>query len=154
MPAKGVRTAPIIRFWKFVQKTPTCWLWTSATNRSGYGVLWVTIGNQYAHRFIWEHTRGAIPPDLCVLHRCDVPGCVRPDHLFLGTHGDNIRDRDTKGRTSRGEAQHLAKLTAAIVREMRRRYRQGVSAPILAREYGVDRTVAHAAIVGKTWKHL
>ena len=88
------------RFWEKVVKTPTCWLWTAAA-QGGYGV----IGDPHrkgrvlrAHRVSWELHDGPIPSGMDVLHRCDTPACVRPDHLFLGTAADNIADMFAKGR--------------------------------------------------------
>lgn len=71
-----------------------CILWAGTRNPDGYGKR----GDNYAHRLAWEAAFGPIPPGLCVLHRCDVRPCVNPEHLFLGTKGDNARDREAKGR--------------------------------------------------------
>lgn len=78
-----------------------CWEWTASRNeaRRGYGQLNVDGRPVMAHRVMYELFVGPIPPGLCVCHHCDNPPCVRPDHLFLGTHGDNAKDRDMKGRT-------------------------------------------------------
>ncbi len=86
------------RFWDKVNKTNQCWLWTSATNGRGYGVMGVNRKPKYAHRISWEMHNGPIPPGLHVCHKCDVPGCVRPDHLFLGTREDNMSDCVIKKR--------------------------------------------------------
>src|SRR3990167_3209660 len=96
-----IRTSPIDRFWSKVSKTDSCWLWLGKPNNDGYGKFWITeLGRSVpAHHFSWEIHNSPIPDDLCVLHTCDNPPCVRPDHLFLGTRGDNNRDRSTKGRS-------------------------------------------------------
>jgi hypothetical protein len=75
-----------------------CLLWEGAVARYGYGHI--RRGGRYLslHRVVWEETHGAIPDGLHVLHRCDVPACVNVDHLFLGTHTDNMRDIVSKGR--------------------------------------------------------
>jgi hypothetical protein len=95
-----------IRFWARVQKTDDCWLWTGST-KHGYGqVNW--NGRKFiAHRAAYILTYGAIPDGLFVCHTCDVPACVRPDHLFLGTHADNMQDKVAKGRQVRGDDQWL-----------------------------------------------
>ena len=90
---------PEIRFWNYVNKTEGCWLWTGACASRGYGHL-VIKKPRYttAHRLSWEIHNGPIPKGLWVLHHCDTPACVRPDHLFLGTRADNEHDRTMKGR--------------------------------------------------------
>jgi len=87
------------RFWDKVDKSGDCWLWTASDDgKRGYGKI--SVGNKmhYAHRLAYEAHVGPIPKGLCVLHKCDTPKCVNPDHLFLGTIADNNRDRDQKGR--------------------------------------------------------
>ena len=123
------------RFWARVQKTETCWLWTGQMHESGYGLLRVATGVAMgrAHRISWELHRGAIPAGIYVCHRCDVRRCVRPDHLFLGTASDNIRDCAAKGRMGaqrnpslvRGEHAPGAKLSADQVAAFRRRVAAG-----------------------------
>ena len=76
-----------------------CWLWQKATDRHGYGVFTGRDRSwNLAHRFAWSRTYGPIPADMHVLHHCDVPRCVRPSHLFLGTYIDNNADMMRKGR--------------------------------------------------------
>lgn len=87
------------RFWPKVRKSDGCWEWTRATTTHGYGKFSVaTAVWDRAHRVAWKLTNGPIPDGMFVCHHCDNPLCVRPDHLFLGTHGDNMRDASTKGR--------------------------------------------------------
>ena len=78
-----------------------CQIWTAAANSDGYGHLVVDGKLQKAHRVAWELANGRIPAGLQVLHRCDVPACIRVDHLFLGTVSDNMRDMLRKGRSPR-----------------------------------------------------
>jgi hypothetical protein len=92
---------------RFREKTEVndrgCWIWTGATVDGGYGQF--SLGRdgyasvvQQAHRWSYEHFVGAIPDGMCVLHRCDTPACVNPEHLFLGTQSDNMADMRAKGR--------------------------------------------------------
>lgn len=79
-----------------------CWMWTGARSQGIYGSLTVNDRTVQAHRVSWELNNGLIPENAHVLHRCDTPACVNPDHLFLGTHTDNMRDRKAKGRARNG----------------------------------------------------
>lgn len=77
-----------------------CWLWQGNKTWSGYGLLRRDDKVQSTHRYFWKKFNGVIPAGKCVLHRCDVPSCVNPKHLFLGTQADNIRDMFRKGRAN------------------------------------------------------
>ncbi len=75
-----------------------CWLWIRSTNINGYGQAYVNKAKLMAHRYAWQLFKGEIPKGIQVLHSCDTPSCVNPEHLYLGTHHDNMRDRKEKGR--------------------------------------------------------
>lgn len=86
-------------FWARVNRSPDgCWEWQGGRTAAGYGIFSGTHGRRYAHRFSWELHHEAIPQGMLVCHQCDNPPCVRPDHLFLGSHADNAQDREAKGR--------------------------------------------------------
>lgn len=85
-------------FWTKVRKTDGCWEWTGSRTNKAYGQFYDGLRGVRAHRYSWEIEHGAIPSGACVLHRCDDPICVRPDHLFLGSHAENMADMTTKRR--------------------------------------------------------
>ena len=103
MPRKSIPVEE--RFWRYAKKGSTCWLWTGATNDYGYGVIGVGRRSQglvRAHHVSWKIYHGAWPKSAeIILHKCDNPPCVNPDHLFLGTLKDNSMDMMRKGRGKR-----------------------------------------------------
>ena len=110
------------RFWdKVVPILSGCWIWTGATNADDYGRFSISGRNHHAHRVSWEIHNGPIPTDMWVLHKCDTPSCMNPEHLFLGTHQDNMDDMVDKGRASSclGESNPNTKLTEEQVLEIR-----------------------------------
>jgi len=99
------------RFWPNVEKRPSgCWFWTGARKHTGYGQIWVVNSAKTAHRISWILHNGPIPTGLCVLHKCDNPPCVNPDHLFLGTRADNNLDCVAKGRNVIGPFHEAGRL--------------------------------------------
>jgi len=139
-----------------------CWLWTLSLNRYGYGLLQCGGFKGTAHRFAYRHFCGPIPDKMFVCHRCDCRSCVNPDHLFLGTAADNNSDCRAKGRHNstlattnyaKGERQHLAKLTAREVLEIRRLAGQR-SQRAVGREYGVSGNTIRYIQNRETWAHV
>lgn len=150
-------TSDIKRFWSKIRKTRGCWWWTASTNPSGYGQLRFGKELKSAHRISYELTNGKIPKGLFVLHKCDNPSCVRPDHLFLGTPADNMRDMINKHRGNKpfGENHYFAKISEKDVIEIKRKYSLGnISTRKLATQYNIGKSQIHAIIVGKKWKHV
>ena len=154
------RLTPLsVRFWEKVRKTRDCWLWTGARG-SRYGSIGLgrrAWGNTSAHTVSWRLHNGPIQRGLFVCHRCDIPLCVNPSHLFLGTPEDNSGDAARKGRMARGERNSGCKLRAATVLRIRREYRCGCSdhsQRTLARKYSISQTQIWSIVNGRTWKHL
>lgn len=139
-----------------------CWNWTGAKSSFGHGSLRVSGKSLGAHRISWELHCGEIPLKMEICHHCDNPKCVNPDHLFLGTHQDNIRDMATKGRggKTRGEATNTAQLTEAIILEIRHSYKMNVSIygchtiSKLAEYFGVPSSTIRKIVTRNTWKHI
>jgi hypothetical protein len=135
-----------------------CWLWPRAKIKPmGYGVLRIGRGAgvlYYLHRLAWELWKGPIPEKLCVLHRCDVASCYNPDHLFLGSRRDNNEDRDSKGRTRKGEKHADSILTVGDVIAMRERHRNGERTCDLAKVFGICRQAVYDVVARRNWKHV
>lgn len=134
-------------FWHRVNKTETCWLWTGSKTSAGYGDLNFMKQHVLAHRLAWTLENGEIEKGLLVLHRCDTPLCVRPDHLFLGTDADNNRDRGIKERTPR------RKLTSDQVREIRELL-PFVQQTKLASMFGVALSTIHGIKTRRSYKYV
>lgn len=133
-----------------------CWLWSGRTKSGGYGVIAsVRYGNRsraiLAHRASWFVYKGSIPDGLLVLHKCDVPACVNPDHLFLGTQRNNLDDMTEKGRRTVGERVGREVLTEDIVREIRQSSARGID---LAARYGVSGSLISQVKNRRLWAHV
>ena len=140
------------RKWKENPETG-CWEWTGGRQPRGYGLVWSCGNMQLAHRVSYELHVGKIPDGLCVCHRCDNRKCVSPEHLFLGTHEDNMRDRNEKGRTSKGDVRWNAKLSsgdADLIRAALDRLPHG-GGKFLAQWFGVHETTICDIRRGKSW---
>ena len=172
------------RFWEKVAKTDGCWTWQGAGRSMKYGRFWIGGRNELPHRVAWILTYGPIPDGLCICHSCDNPKCVRPSHLFLGTHKQNSEDMVAKGRSAsgdrspaklhpealqcgddhwsrrmpervkRGSKHNQAKLTEADVRRIREEGKQGQTLAEIASKYGVHLSSIHLILKSKTWKHI
>ena len=146
------------RFWGSVDIGPkdNCWNWTGPISGSGSGYGHIFINKKYwrAHRLVWKLTHGVIPKGIHVLHKCDNTRCVNPNHLFLGTHRDNINDMMHKGRQTRGTRTGTNKLSESDVREIRKRAAAGEETVELAKEFGIVTRTAWSVATKRSWKWL
>lgn len=169
------------RFWSKVNKqgpvhsvlgTP-CWEWMGArakktSSKLDYGLFRHIDKMRSAHRVAWELTHGPIPGGTCVLHRCDNPPCVNPDHLFLGTQVENLRDMVSKGRavyfsdkgkgvpkgTRIGSKNPNSLLTEELVFELRHVHASGMTFSEMSEKFKISKTTLRNAVLGRTWSRL
>lgn len=161
-------TPPGVRMWKHIMPEPNsgCWLWTGLLNRDGYGIIGSGGKNGHglnAHRVSYETHNGPIPEGMLVCHKrkCNNRACVNPEHLYLGTQFDNMRDASAlgtlkgrrQGRKLSGEEHRSAKLTWEIVRGIReeKRSRRTLNRDFAAR-YGVSLPIISRIVNGKIWR--
>jgi hypothetical protein len=131
-----------------------CWEWLASRN-TGYGQWHANGTMELTHRASYRLFVGPVPEGMFVCHKCDNPICVNPDHLFLGTQTDNMRDmwakkRERPGRP-KGEQHGMAKLTADIVKQIRESQDTGLAA---AARFGVSHTTVSDIRLRKIWKHV
>lgn len=156
-----MRTNPIERFWAKVEpRASGCWEWTAARvydrqGRATYGSFNDGEKNRSTHRFIWETMYGPVPDGLMVMHTCDNPPCVRPSHLALGTHGQNMAQMVARRRFAHGLRHHSNRLTEQDVRAIKRRLAAGEPVRVIADDYPiVGYTAIFLIATGKNWKYL
>lgn len=141
-----------------LDKTTNCWEWKRAINGKGYGTLTVDHKTERAHRLMFKLFYQVDIDGWCVLHKCDNPLCINPEHLFLGTLADNMQDAMRKGRlkvpTSSlfGEANPAAVLTQADVNVIRDHLRAGATQAQIAILFGVSESNISRIKRGETWK--
>jgi predicted DNA-binding protein (UPF0251 family) len=155
-----INTKIIQSFWRKVAQTPNlgeCWIWNAHKNRQGYGYAWNGKKVIYAHRMSWTIAKGEIPNGLWVLHKCDNPQCVNPNHLFLGDGKDNAADCVSKGRkrVSIGEEHWKAKLSKGDVFKIQSLYKTtDKTMEQIAKRFKVSLQCVQRIIHGRAWRHL
>jgi len=144
------------RFWRQVDRSQkdACWPWLGYRDKDGYGRITLGKRKVQAHRFAYFLKTGEEPGSLCVRHSCDNPRCVNPAHLATGTHRDNMRDRNIRRRSARGERNGRSKLTPVDVREIPLWRKLGASFRSIARRFDIDESVVRDICAGRTWNHV
>lgn len=137
--------------------TDACWEWQGATDRKGYGLMWAgaelrkNAACMSAHRLAWMFRHGPITSEQHVLHKCDNPRCVNPDHLFLGTQAANNADMRAKNRHQHGARHYRATLTEEQARAIKC---SAEPIRVAAERYGVSYEVARRIRNGTRWSHI
>ncbi len=158
----------LTRFWNQVNKNGpcpphlpnigSCWIWTKkdGSPRRGYGVIMKDKELVGTHRISWEIHYGPVPQGMCVLHKCDNRACVRPDHLFIGTKGDNAKDCINKGRSNRpsGEKHRNSIINKIQALDILKRKQFGHGPTQIAKETGISYWCVYGVWSRSTWKNL
>lgn len=128
-----------------------CWTWLRSAKRSGHATMTVSRRTVLAYRVAFEVWVGPIPAGSWVLHRCDNPRCIRPDHLELGDQAKNMADCALRGRTARGERNGQSKLTVDDAGKIRQLHSGGWTRDRLARLFGVSPSSIGRIVKGEAW---
>ena len=154
--AKGLNVEETFNFYGWTVTESGCWEYNGSRNVQNYGRL--TQGGKHlkASRAAYELWVGAIPDGMIIRHTCDNPPCINPAHLIPGTYGDNSRDMFERGRQNdvRGEKHGRAKLTDAIVREIKTRAVAGELQKTIALDLGINFRTVSSIVNGHSWKHV
>lgn len=164
IPPCGARSIPTLtesdkeRFWSKVDTNvmgDACWQWLGSCSRSnGYACFWLQGETYNASRIAVILSGRELQPHEFALHTCDNPGCVRPSHLYPGTHAQNMIDRKVRNRVAKGNRAGASKLTADNVMAARERIATGETIFSVADDYDVTTTTLWRALNGRTWRHL
>lgn len=138
--------------WSRLDPETGCIIFTGTLfSNTGYGSICINYKTRSAHRLAWELANGRIPDGKSILHRCDNPACVNPDHLFAGTQDDNMKDMMRKGRSSRGSRNNNAKMTEDQARAIKADLR---ATRTVADAHGVRVHTVWTIRTGRAWKHV
>lgn len=152
----------IVKFRKYLpieKATCDCWEWQGALHENGYGAFWDGRNQVKAHRFSYQYFTGRkIKPQYVIMHTCDNPKCVNPNHLVMGTHKENSQDSVNKGRNCRGEKCHSSIVkeddAIKIISEYRKPFTMKDECKRLSEKYNLTWRIVQHIIRGTTWKHL
>lgn len=143
------------RFWVNVKKTNKCWEWQLGKDKNGYGIFTIKGHSYKAHRISYQIINGKIPEKMCILHKCDNPLCVRPDHLFLGTLADNSIDMVMKGRSLFGEKNRKSKLKDSDILKIRSIYNKNkITQTEIANIFNVTQSMIGFIVRKENWIHI
>lgn len=149
-----LRGSDLVRFWSSIETGPTdaCWKWRGGLANTGYGCFSLYGKPLIASRVAYQLCHGPIPEGLLVRHACDNPPCCNPWHLSTGTHLDNAKDRQMRGRQTKGTTVHTCRMTEQDVMRIRMSPRREWTR--IAEELGRPYVTVYSAAVGRSWKHL
>jgi len=144
------------RFWAKVGLGRGCWEWEASKDKDGYGKFWFREKHMRAHVVSYIINVGEVPDGMKVCHTCDNTGCVRPDHLFVGTTLENNHDMVRKGRQHRpkGNLNAMSVLTEDHVREIRELRANGEKLYVIGEQFGISASHVHHVVHGKLWGHV
>lgn len=142
-------------FDSFINKDGECWNWTGEI-KGGYGYFSINHINLPVHRLMYEKYKGKITKGKCVCHSCDNTKCVNPDHLWLGSHSDNMKDmiQKERGNKSKGEAHYNSKINEQQVLEIKKQLSHGLSMRQIERNLKISYRIIQHIKHGTTWAHI
>ena len=131
-----------------------CWVWMGSSQVRGYGEIISNNRKHLAHRASYEAFVGKIPKGMYVCHACDNVACVNPNHLFLGTQKQNLQDMASKGRSTWGEKNPMAKLTEEQVKEIKQGFATGKTDTELAKQFNISRSTIYGIRNSRLWSYI
>lgn len=156
IPILPLSPSDLQRFWSKVNigDPNECWEWQAGKQHSGYGNFSLRGQGVRAHRVSWALANGPIPKGRLILHRCDNPPCVNPNHLFDGSQADNMHDMSNKGRSPCGEKSAVTDFTEEEIYSIRCRYARGETQRELAEEFRVAQSTIGRIVRFEVWEDV